>query len=361
MRYHFLLFTLFIAGSIFAQEEAIVIDTTIYEVVEEAPRFPACEQLDTTILAKQQCAEQQLLSFMYQNINYPYEARRAGVEGSVVLKFVVELNGTLTHGEILKDIGGGCGLEALRVAGQMNTTGIRWVPGKIDGKVVRSSYILPLRFKLQDPPDFEVVEGDSIWLIFDKSLTFAGGDGALQMYLSEQLSYPETGNDSCLIGTIDMKILVRKNGEVRIENLIDYNDLGFDFWYEAVSASTSTMGQWSVAEFEGKKVGATFDLSMNFTPEAAHCKTIIQDYDKAATLINEATPMLEGGDAEKEKALKMMGEALGMFPNDGAMLIARGQAFLELKRLDEACADLTKARGIALVNWFDAILPLICK
>jgi Gram-negative bacterial TonB protein C-terminal len=97
----------FIFGA--TSQEVPEADTTIYSVVEEMPRFPGCEAMDTTIQVKTQCAQASLLSFFYDNISYPLEARQNGNEGMVVLTFVVEKDGTIHNPTILKDIGGGCG------------------------------------------------------------------------------------------------------------------------------------------------------------------------------------------------------------------------------------------------------------
>ena len=67
------------------------------------------------------------------------------------------------------------------------------------------------------------------------------------------------------------------------------------------------------------------------------------------------------GEGEQEAGLEKMTEAVTMFPKDANFLYLRGQAYLEMNRMDEACADLSQARDIALVNWFDGILPIICK
>lgn len=365
MRYYFLLLTLMTGTILFAQEEvevtvdSTVVDTTIYDVVEIPPRFPACERLDTTLAVKQKCAEQQLLAFLYQNINYPYEARRENIEGTIVLRFVVEKDGTISNSQVMRDIGGGCGEEALRIVNAMNGLGIRWVPGQQKGDAVRARYVLPVRFKLQAPPDFEIIEGDSVWTVFDKPLEFIGGSDSLASYIAEKLKYPEAGNDSCLIGNIDVKVLVRANGDVRVLEMTDFNGLGDEFWYAAINATTSTIGRWELAEHNGRVVPAAFDMTMGFTPEADHCVERIDQYNSAVQLINEGNFMIDGEDSGQ--GLKLMNKALEMFPNDGAMLIARGQAFMELNRFSEACADLSRAKQIALVDWFDAILPMICN
>jgi len=336
-----------------------VSDTTIYQVVEEMPRFPVCEQLDTTLAVKIQCAQDQLLAFVYQNVNYPFEARQNGNEGAVVVSFVVEKDGTLTNSKIVKDIGGGCGLEVLRIVNGMNEIGLKWVPGKSKGEVVRTRFNLPVRFRLEEAPPYVLVEGDTVYTQFDELLSFEGGDEALVRHLGEKVEYPETWNDSCLIGTIDIQLLVEPTGAVKVLNLTDYSNLGFDFHYEAIDAATSTMGKWTPALYQGRQVPTSYDLSIYFEPTATACKTVISNYQQATTLVTEGVSLFDEG--EQEAGIAKMSEAVSMFPNNATFLYARGQAYMDMNRFPEACADLTMARDIALVDWFDSILPIICR
>lgn len=117
----------------------------IWEVVEEMPRFQGCEDSGLTKAEKQTCADKALLEYIYSNIKYPELARINGIEGTVVLAFVVEETGEITHINILKEIGGGCGNEVVRVVKGMPD----WVPGKQRGKEVRVRFKLPVVFKLQ--------------------------------------------------------------------------------------------------------------------------------------------------------------------------------------------------------------------
>ena len=309
-------------------------DTTIYKVVEEMPRFPACEQLDTTVAVINQCAQQMLLSFMYENIVYPMEARQNGNEGTVVLNFVIEKDSTISNATILKDIGGGCGDEALRILNLMNPNNVKWIPGKHKGKVVRTQFNLPLKFKLEEAPPFSLIDGDSVWTTFDTPLEFVGGIEALKKYIAEAIDYPEIGNDSCLIGNIDVQIKVDRKGFVRILNITDYNDLGFDFWYEAIDASTGTYGKWNPAVFEGNKVPAAYDINLTFIPTAETCKPVVSNYDKASALVNEGAELYNGG--KQEEGIAKMSEGIALFPNDANFLLVRGQAYLDMKNFNAA-------------------------
>lgn len=88
--------------------------------------------------------EQAMFQFIMQNMKYPAEALQNGVEGTVAVQFVVNKDGSLSDIKLLKDIGAGCGEEALRVVKLMP----RWAPGQHLGHPVRVQYTLPMRFHM---------------------------------------------------------------------------------------------------------------------------------------------------------------------------------------------------------------------
>ncbi len=116
----------------------------IFKIVEEMPAFPGCEDVADKD-ARKKCADEKMLQYVYKNIKYPPIARENGVEGMVVIQFVVEKNGEITGAKIVRDIGAQCGNEALRVVNKMPT----WNPGKQRGRAVRVQFNLPVRFKLE--------------------------------------------------------------------------------------------------------------------------------------------------------------------------------------------------------------------
>ena len=89
--------------------------------------------------------ERDLMAYLAKNIEYPTLAKEANIEGIVVLGFVVGKDGSINDINIMKDIGGGCGKEALRVVKNMP----RWTPGEANGHLVKVRFTLPVRFKLQ--------------------------------------------------------------------------------------------------------------------------------------------------------------------------------------------------------------------
>ncbi|MBL0111112.1 MAG: energy transducer TonB [Saprospiraceae bacterium] len=97
---------------------------------------------------KKKCADEKMLQYLYKNIKYPNIAKENGVQGRCVVTFVVEKDGRITDAKVVRDIGGGCGEEALRVVNSMNEMGERWKPGKQRGNAVRVQFNLPVTFKL---------------------------------------------------------------------------------------------------------------------------------------------------------------------------------------------------------------------
>lgn len=120
----------------------------IFKVVEEMPRFPGCEDLASTDERKA-CADKKMLQFIYDNIQYPSIARENGIEGTVVVRFVVEADGSIKNAEVVRDIGGRCGEEAMRVVSLMNAMPQKWTPGRQRGKPVRVWFNLPVKFILE--------------------------------------------------------------------------------------------------------------------------------------------------------------------------------------------------------------------
>lgn len=89
--------------------------------------------------------EEEMYKFISTNLNYPILAKENGIEGKVIVRFVVEKNGSLSNIEILKKVGWGCDEEAMKLIKKMPN----WIPGKMNGKPVRTYYTLPIVFSLK--------------------------------------------------------------------------------------------------------------------------------------------------------------------------------------------------------------------
>lgn len=86
-----------------------------------------------------------LQKYLAEQLEYPTIAKENGIQGTVVIQFVVNEEGKITNPFIAKDIGGGCGEEALRVVRSMP----EWLAGKQRGVPVKVQMNLPVKFKLE--------------------------------------------------------------------------------------------------------------------------------------------------------------------------------------------------------------------
>ena len=113
------------------EEEDVAEEEEVFLVVEEDPEFPG--------------GLGALSQFIADNIKYPQLAKENNITGKVFVSFVVEKDGSVGQVKVLRDIGGGCGAEAVRVVKSMP----KWKPGKQRGKPVRTQFNLPVNFDLQ--------------------------------------------------------------------------------------------------------------------------------------------------------------------------------------------------------------------
>ena len=120
---------LFCGTSAMAQTDEV--DDAVFVVVEKSPEFPG--------------GDDSLYAFIGRNIKYPEAAKKNKIEGRVFVTFVIEKDGQVSSAKILRDIGGGCGEEALRVVNSMP----KWKPGTQRGNPVRVQFNLPILFQLQ--------------------------------------------------------------------------------------------------------------------------------------------------------------------------------------------------------------------
>lgn len=109
----------------------VVEETKIFTVVEQMPMYPG--------------GDAALMGYLRNNIKYPTVAAENGVQGRVVVGFVVERDGSITDVNILRGVDPSLDREAMRVVKSMP----RWNPGKQNGSAVRVKYQVPVSFRLQ--------------------------------------------------------------------------------------------------------------------------------------------------------------------------------------------------------------------
>lgn len=90
------------------------------------------------------------MEFIIGNLKYPENARKKGVEGTVIAQFVVNKDGSIGDIDITRDIGSGCGDAVIEAFKKLQEMPKKWTPGKQRGKTVKVRLMLPVKFALDD-------------------------------------------------------------------------------------------------------------------------------------------------------------------------------------------------------------------
>ncbi len=107
------------------------VENKVFDVVEQQPQFPG--------------GMSELMKFLSDNIVYPQIALESGLQGRVIVQFVVNKNGEIVNIQVVKGVDPFLDKEAVRVINTMP----KWIPGKQNGQAVNVKFTLPVNFKLK--------------------------------------------------------------------------------------------------------------------------------------------------------------------------------------------------------------------
>lgn len=116
-------------------------DENVYKVVDEMPLFGGCLSLD--------CSNEKLIGYIQEKIKYPELAKKEGLEGKVFVQFVVQVDGSVSDVNIVRDLGFGTGEVVAKVVEGINDLEVRWTAGILDRVKVPVLYTLPVSFVLE--------------------------------------------------------------------------------------------------------------------------------------------------------------------------------------------------------------------
>ena len=118
-------------GNVLHNTEHGTPDDPIYEVVEKMPHFPGGGIAE-------------MKEFLNKNMRYPAAAKEKGIQGRVILSFVVDKEGNITLPTLIKGVSPELNEEAIRLVKAMP----KWEPGRQNGKPVRVKFTIPVEFRL---------------------------------------------------------------------------------------------------------------------------------------------------------------------------------------------------------------------
>src|SRR5690606_38735369 len=105
-------------------------DDKTYTSVEVMPEFPG--------------GQDALMQYLISKLNYPSKARKEGIQGRVMSRFVIKKNGSVDDIEIVRGLSPECDEAVVQVLKSMP----KWIPGKQAGQAVNTYYVLPVSFSL---------------------------------------------------------------------------------------------------------------------------------------------------------------------------------------------------------------------
>lgn len=217
--------------------------------------------------------------YLSENLRYPPNAQRKGIEGTVIVAFVVNTDGTTTDIEILRSVGGGCDEEVIRIV----KGSPKWTPGMQRGTPVRARMRLPLRFMLggtdtsrdstvvslnavplppaTDGQDSTKENSEIFFDLVDTPPSPVGGLEAWQRHLSDNLTYPTSARMRGIQGTVLVSFIVNTDGTIEAIELVQGIGGGCD---EEAIRTIKISPNWTPGMIKGKTVRTRMKIPISF-------------------------------------------------------------------------------------------------
>ena len=187
------------------KKEVVNDNDSIYNVVSENASFPG--------------GDVALSDWMRKNMKYPEECRKQGIQGRVVISFVVNKDGSIVDLETVRSPHPALAEEGLRVVKSMP----KWEPAKENGKVVRSRFNIPIMFRLDGGKKTQYTspqKPQSPQSLTDEQKAvhdWFGAQPALMTHLNKNIRYPKECQEQGFEGRVLVSIAVEKDGSVSVD------------------------------------------------------------------------------------------------------------------------------------------------
>lgn len=192
-----------------AKEKLGTSSDDVFVVVEEQPQFPG--------------GTQALMKFLGENVRYPVEAQKNGIQGRVIVNFIVNKDGSLSDLKIVRGQDPSLDAEAIRVISTMP----KWKPGMQRGEAVNVRYTLPIVFRLQgdkeDAPYSLKEEGPIVGFTPSKE-----NSAKYLKFFGEKIKYPVIAQENGIMGFVKASYDVSSNGEVSNIKIVEGVDPALD-------------------------------------------------------------------------------------------------------------------------------------
>ena len=160
-----------------------------------------------------------LMKFMMTNLKYPETCRKEGIQGRVVIKFVVNTDGSIVDMEEVRSPHADLTAEAMRIIKMMP----KWTPATVGGKTIRSRFNLPVMFRLDGGKKTQYTspqKPQSPQSLTDEQKAvhdWFGAQPELMTHLNKNIRYPKECQEQGFEGRVLVSIAVEKDGSVSVE------------------------------------------------------------------------------------------------------------------------------------------------
>lgn len=269
-----LVFTLFAfqqRGAIPDTPVATGISDTVYTVVEEMPRFPGCEDSGLSGSALFNCSMNQLLDYIYHHVQYPEEAKKAGISGRVIAQFTILHDGNIADATILSSPGHGTAEAVLDVINALP----KWRPGYQHGEAVNVQFTLPVSFKLDSHAGNSADRPSNPYVVVDEMPRFPGCEDSgmtakdlnqcaqskLITFIRDHLRYPQEAKEAGIEGKGVVQFVVKADGTISDPKVIRTIGYGTD---KVMLDMVNAMPAWRPGYQDGKAVDVQMTLPIAF-------------------------------------------------------------------------------------------------
>ena len=226
--------------------------------MEQMPEFPG--------------GQAALMKFINENLRYPATAIENGIQGRVMVQFVVKKDGSVDDVTVLHGVDSALDQEAIRVCKTLP----KFIPGKRrdNGEPINAWVTLPITFKLDEAPsnlqtdESEDMANDTIHnreimlRPTEQMPEFPGGQAALMKFINENLRYPATAIENGIQGRVVVQFVVKKDGSVN-DNIMIVRGVDPALDQEAIRVC-KTLPKFIPGKQNGQPVNVWFTLPIIF-------------------------------------------------------------------------------------------------
>ncbi|TCI85679.1 energy transducer TonB [Tenacibaculum sp. M341] len=251
-----------------------VVEKVPFNLVEEIPLFEDCQSV--SLYQQERCFKQEIAKHIKKNFKYPSQAYKDGVQGRVLVQFVIDKDGAVADlnirgpykGDLLEK-------EAERIVRKLP----KLKPGKHNGKAVKVKYGIPISFKIPGRAATNVKKAITI----DATNTFrfdqvtaipafkeCGSSNSVDCFnkelgkhIQKYFAYPEEAVAQGIEGKVNAYFIIDQNGN--IANIRTRNPAGADVLGAATARLIEKLPTLKPAMKDGKPVNVKYSFPINFS------------------------------------------------------------------------------------------------